>query len=130
MKIREDISVQDKAVSFIAENLVINGDISSQAGIVEILGKVNGNCTIENLTIRESGVVTGDLACEVVKIKGTLHGSISGNSVIILSNATVVGDISYVNLSVEDGANIDGKCKRKQEAVNNKGVNGKANESK
>lgn len=122
-KIKDDISMQDKAVSFIAENVIITGDVQSKAGVVEILGTVNGNCNIDNLTIRETGLINGDVTGDVVKIKGRVNGNISGNSVIILANATVVGDIGYVNLSVEDGADIDGKCKRKKESESN--INGK-----
>ena len=111
-KIREDISVQDKSISFISENIIINGSISSNSGSVEVLGQVNGDCNIANLTVRESGIINGNVSGSQIKIRGTINGNIKADAVKVFANAKIIGDIVYNTLSIEDGATLNGTCKR------------------
>ncbi|QED23660.1 bactofilin family protein [Candidatus Deianiraea vastatrix] len=112
MKAKEAISVEENAISFIGENMSITGNISADKGSVEILGAINGDCNVNNLTVRETGIVTGNVKSEMLKIKGSINGNISAPIVKIFSTAKIHGDIEYGTLSIEDGAEINGNFKR------------------
>jgi len=111
-KNNNDVQNADKSVSFIAENVIIEGSITSNTGIVEILGNIKGDCMIENLTIREVGFVKGKITGNIVKIKGTVEGNIEAKVLRIFSTGKILGDISYDILSIEDGAEIHGLLKK------------------
>jgi len=118
-KTKEIMSIEDNSISIISENMNINGDIESFSGSVEVLGQVVGNCNIKNLTIRETGFLKGNIIGESVKIKGNVEGNIEVKVLKIFSTAKIIGDISYTTLSIEDGADINGNCKRFQTEVSN-----------
>lgn len=81
-------------------------------GTVELPGYVKGRVDASTIVIEIEGEVDGELHASNVAIKGRFTGQITGGTVKLHSGARVHGDIAYENLSIESGAEVDGKCNR------------------
>jgi cytoskeletal protein CcmA (bactofilin family) len=46
---------------------------------------------------------------ESARVAGTIRGSITADVLVILKTARIDGDISYGSLTVEEGAQVNGK---------------------
>ncbi len=97
--------------SIVANNLKIEGTINS-TGTIEIEGFIKGNIIGNCISIRENGRVEGEISANQVNIRGKFTGNIKTKNLNIFSKAEIFGEISYQNLTVEDGASIDGKFKK------------------
>ena len=97
--------------SIIASNLSIEGIINS-TGTIEIEGYIKGNIIGNSISIRETGKVEGEISANQVNIRGKFTGNIKAKNLNIFSKAEVFGEIAYQNLTVEDGASIDGQFKK------------------
>lgn len=96
--------------SIIAADLKVIGNIVC-SGSIEIEGNIEGNVTCENITIRRTGSVTGDIRANRVHIDGEVNGLVEADHVTISETGRVTGMIIYESLSIQDGAYIDGQCK-------------------
>jgi len=68
---------------------------------------------VSEMTIAETGSITGSLEATSVEINGHIDGKITADSVIIGKNAVIKGDIFFrKTLRTEEGADIDGYIKR------------------
>ena len=97
--------------SIIASNLNIEGIINS-AGTIEIEGHIKGSIVGNCISIRETGKVEGEISANQVSIRGKFTGNIKAKNLNIFNKAEVFGEIAYQNLTVEDGASIDGQFKK------------------
>ncbi|OYW13783.1 MAG: hypothetical protein B7X02_01435, partial [Rhodospirillales bacterium 12-54-5] len=97
--------------SVLAADLHILGNLVSD-GVVDIDGQIDGNIKAHTISIRSNGCVRGDVEAEIVQVYGAVEGTIRGKTVILYSTAKVVGVIMHEALTIEDGAFVDGKCKR------------------
>ncbi len=105
----EVISSNFKATpTIIARDLVMEGQIQS-AGLIEIEGVVKGTIKGNSVILREGCAVEGLIVAESLSIRGNFEGNIKAKSISISGKAKVIGEIEYGTLSVEDGANIDGR---------------------
>jgi cytoskeletal protein CcmA (bactofilin family) len=80
-------------------------------GTVELPGYVKGRVDASAIVIEEAGEVEGELHAASIDIKGRFKGQVTGGKVRLHTSARVTGDITYESLSIESGAEVDGKCK-------------------
>ena len=105
--------------SYVGETLQIEGDLRT-SGSLDIAGLVNGNIYVTEVSITETGSITGTLEATKIEINGHIQGKIIADAIVIGRNAVIKGDVYFKNtLKTEEGADIDGYIKR----INN----GKAN---
>jgi len=103
--------------SLIAENLSVNGDIEFSEGL-KINGRVRGNVrcksgTTNLLALSAGGCIEGNVASHDALIDGTIVGDLHVEHLLELhSNARVTGNISYRQLSMENGAVVEGTLRR------------------
>ena len=84
-------------------------------GLLEIEGKIEGNIKGNEITIRESGFVNGNIISNISNIKGNFQGTIKSQRINVSGKANIKGTLEYVSLCVEDGSSIDGDLKRVSE---------------
>lgn len=94
--------------SVIASDLKITGEISS-IGDVEMLGDIDGNITARSLSIGSEGRMNGTITAETVDVRGKVDGQISAGSFTLRAAAKVAADVTYRNLVIESGAQIEGR---------------------
>lgn len=96
-------------VSLVGPKSVVTGNYSTTEELV-ILGQLDGDrVQSPNVTIGPSAHVTADIYARVVRIEGTLIGDVHAEvSVVIHATATVQGDVCSPQLTILEGATIDG----------------------
>jgi len=97
--------------TIIGADFRVKGDISCE-GDVQLEGTVDGNVKSLRLTVGESGAVNGDVNAESVRVQGKIVGTIRAKSVELSGSSHVTGDILHETLSVENGAFLNGHCRR------------------
>jgi cytoskeletal protein CcmA (bactofilin family) len=104
--------------SIISNDLKIIGQglrIISQ-GTLQVDGEVEGDVAGREVIIGEMGQVTGTVAAERVIVRGKIAGVIRSMTVALQSSARVEGDILHMSLTIEQGAEFDGRCRRPSDA--------------
>lgn len=99
-------------ISIIGEGLYVTGNIKSE-GDLQVDGSVVGDIQARQLTIGESGKIKGKVLAEEVNLSGKFEGEMSAKSIIMSRSAHVIGDILHDTLSVESGAEFEGRCQRR-----------------
>lgn len=105
---------QNKIDSLIGAGTRIEGNLSFSGGL-RIDGEVRGNISCEKglagtLVISEQASVEGEIAVGHVVINGTVVGPVlAGESLELLPNARVTGDVEYHQLEMQQGAVVQGR---------------------
>ncbi|MFT7267628.1 MAG: cytoskeletal protein CcmA (bactofilin family) [Porticoccus sp.] len=98
--------------TLISESTRIVGDLHF-AGNLEIEGQVTGNVLSSEVggrvRVLPAGVVTGDIHSPIAIINGRIEGNIySSEEVHLVANSCVEGNLYYVLIEIEKGAQING----------------------
>ena len=99
------------ANSTIAEDLIIEGNVSSSEGSVEVNGRVIGDVAVGTILIQPSGSIDGGLSAKTISIEGTLKGNLKCDDLKVVSTSHVQADIVALTMTVESGARVVGKVK-------------------
>lgn len=94
--------------SILSSDLKITGDITS-AGIVEVMGEIDGNIAADVLTIGQDGRVSGTVKARSVEVKGHVDGKIACSDFTMRASAQVAADVTYATVVIESGAQIEGR---------------------
>ena len=98
--------------TLIGDGLSITGNLKGDNEI-QIDGVLEGNVKCRVLTIGDSGKVNGKVNAEKVVIGGSFIGQIKAVAVSLTNSAKVQGDITVRDgLSIENGGQFEGQCKR------------------
>ena len=97
--------------SLLSMDFDVTGDIHSD-GEVQIDGTINGNINANILIIGESAQVIGEITAETVRIHGRVTGQVQANSVSLAKTAHILGDVLHGNIAIEQGAFLEGHCRR------------------
>ncbi|MEO9651758.1 MAG: polymer-forming cytoskeletal protein [Roseobacter sp.] len=97
------------AASTIETDLVINGNIKSNDGSVEIKGNVVGDVIAASVVVRVGGAVNGALSAKQVSLEGKHKGSLKCESLSLASTSEVDASVDAVTIATESGAKILGQ---------------------
>lgn len=97
--------------SVILEAITIEGDIYGEGGL-EIEGKVRGDVRCLSVIIGVNAIVHGNIVAEKVEVFGEVMGSITAKKIICGATAKVRGDILHSTIHIENGAHVDGSCRK------------------
>ena len=97
--------------SVISSDTVIKGKIDFKGELL-IEGKASGDIVGDNLTLGPSAKVDGKIIVKAITIQGGFTGFIRSDSVKLDAGSTVKGDIEHSEISIETGANFNGKVIR------------------
>lgn len=99
------------AMSFLGSEVTVTGNIGGQ-GNLHIDGRVDGDVNCASLIIGNAGQVNGNITADDAKIAGSVTGTVSAKVLTIEASARITGDLSYDSVSVETGAQVEGRVKR------------------
>lgn len=94
--------------SVLGADIAIKGDISASADL-HIDGKVEGDIACASLVQGESGEIAGNVHAESARLSGIVRGSITARELVILKTARIHGDAHYDALTIEQGAQVEGR---------------------
>jgi cytoskeletal protein CcmA (bactofilin family) len=98
-------------VAQIGPSIRIKGDITAQEPLT-IAGQVDGSIDLSGhrLVVTEAGRVTADITAHTMVIDGVVNGRLSAEGAILVRRtATVEGEIAAPSVTVDDGAQLQGK---------------------
>ena len=122
------------SVDVIESSTKIVGDIVSKADF-RIDGVVEGNITTTGkVVIGKSGKISGKLNCSNADVSGSISGHIQiSETLSLMSESYIQGDITTAKLSVEEGAQVDAtivmKTGKQLKAVESESTNDKKPEA-
>lgn len=98
--------------SVLGPDIAITGDLVATADL-HLDGRITGDISCAALVQGESSEVSGTVVADSARIAGRIKGSISADVLVILKTARIEGDVSYSSLTIEEGAQVDGKFARR-----------------
>jgi cytoskeletal protein CcmA (bactofilin family) len=101
-------------LTIIAQGVEINGNLVT-TGEVQLDGVLKGDVRCGALTIGEGGVLLGSVISERAVVRGTVQGLIHSKAVILERTAQVTGDVTQETLTVQEGAQVDGRLIRRSD---------------
>ncbi|MBX7458779.1 polymer-forming cytoskeletal protein [Qipengyuania sp. 1NDH17] len=101
-------SKNSSTFSVLGSDLAIKGDIKASADL-HIDGNVEGDIACTSLVQGETSKVTGAVEAESARLAGTVEGSITARELVILKTARITGDVFYDALTIEQGAQVEGR---------------------
>ena len=101
-------TMRGSTFSVLGADLAIKGNVTASTDL-HIDGKVEGDVTCSSLVQGETGEIVGAVKAESARLAGTVRGSISARELVILKSARIHGDVHYDALTIEQGAQVDGR---------------------
>lgn len=100
--------VSGSTFSVLGADLAIKGDLTASADL-HIDGRIEGDLACANLVQGESSEVTGNVTADTARLSGTVRGTIQVRELVILRSARIHGDVHYEALTIEQGAQVEGR---------------------
>ena len=98
--------------SIIGDGIVITGNIESKVDL-HIDGEVVGDVKCLSLVQGPSSKIKGAIVAQNASLSGSVEGSIDAGDLAIASTARIGGDVTYENVTIEQGGHVDGKFKHR-----------------
>ncbi len=102
--------------SIISKDLKVVGNLQTPNDII-IEGKVEGDISARNLTIKETSEIEGHIRAEEAILEGFVKGEVRGSKIRLNKSARVQGDIIHGTIAIEAGAHFEGTVKRTEEPL-------------
>lgn len=106
--------------SIIGADVVITGNVSATVDL-HVDGRIEGDLACANLVQGAESLIKGAIVAESAKLAGTVDGSIAARDLIIHASARITGDVTYENLTIEQGSQVEGKFAHRRGAGVNQG---------
>lgn len=94
--------------SVIGADVVIKGDIEASADL-HVDGRVQGDIVCASLVQGECSTIEGVITAEAARLAGTVKGTIGVRQLVVLKTARIEGDVHYETLTIEQGAQVEGR---------------------
>lgn len=101
-------SKSNSTFSVLGSDLTITGDIEASADL-HIDGSIEGDIACSALVQGEESRVKGAINAETARLAGSVDGSITARELVILKTARITGDVFYDALTIEQGAQLEGR---------------------
>ena len=91
----------------ISKEMVIEGEVTAQAGRLEVYGLINGRINVGDLIIHEGGKVVGDVRAQTITTSGFLQGKMQIEGLLdIGATGSVNGDVIYGQMALKEGGEL------------------------
>ena len=108
-------------LSYIGAEVTVTGNISG-SGDIHLDGSVDGDVGCNMLILGSGGRVRGNIVAEKATLGGSVDGTVSAASLTVEKSARIAGDLSYDMISIENGAQVDGRMMRRNGAKDTSGL--------
>jgi cytoskeletal protein CcmA (bactofilin family) len=95
-------------LSFIGAEVIIHGNVSGN-GDIHLDGTIEGDLGCNSLILGPGGRVKGNVTAEKATLGGTVEGTINAATLVVERTARITGDLAYDTVSIENGAQLDGR---------------------
>jgi cytoskeletal protein CcmA (bactofilin family) len=94
--------------SVFGADVAIKGSIEASADL-HVDGAVEGDVACTTLVQGETSSIEGGIVADSARLAGTVKGTITVRELVILKSARIDGDVHYETLTIEQGANVNGR---------------------
>jgi cytoskeletal protein CcmA (bactofilin family) len=94
--------------SVFGADIKIKGDVAASADL-HVDGRIEGDVTCTALVQGETGEIVGAVKAETARLSGTVRGTIDVRELVVLKSARIHGDVHYDALTIEQGAQVEGR---------------------
>ena len=94
--------------SVIGSDVSIKGDVSASADL-HVDGKIEGDIACASLVQGETSHISGGISAQNARLAGRVTGSINAKELVVLRTAKIEGDVQYDALTIEQGAQVEGR---------------------
>jgi len=94
--------------SVIGGDVTIRGDIAASADL-HVDGNVIGDLTCASVVQGVGSNIEGAVTAESARLSGAVVGTIRARELVILKTARIDGDVHYDALTIEQGAQVNGR---------------------
>lgn len=101
-------SMANSTFSVFGTDIRIKGNVHASADL-HIDGHVEGDVSCTALVQGESGEIVGAVKAESARLSGSVKGTINVRDLVVLKSARIQGDVHYDSLTIEQGAQVDGR---------------------
>ncbi|TMM48467.1 polymer-forming cytoskeletal protein [Qipengyuania marisflavi] len=101
-------SKSNSTFSVLGSDIAVKGDIKASADL-HIDGSVEGDIACASLVQGETSTIAGAITAEHARLAGSVDGSITARELVILKTAKIKGDVFYDALTIEQGAQVEGR---------------------
>ena len=105
-------TVAGSTFSVLGPDIAISGNLAAKMDL-HVDGRVEGDISCAALVQGESSEVIGTVVAETARVAGKIKGAITADVLVILKTARIEGDVCYNSLTVEEGAQVDGRFTRR-----------------
>jgi cytoskeletal protein CcmA (bactofilin family) len=99
-------------LSYIGAEVTVTGNISGN-GDIHLDGSVDGDVQCQMLILGSGGRVRGNIVADKATLGGSVDGTVNAATLTVEKSARIAGDLIYDNVSVENGAQVDGRMTRR-----------------
>ena len=100
------------SLSFIGPEVLVSGDLATDAQL-HVDGRIDGNVRCSQLVQGEAGIIAGNIQGEEARIAGTVEGQVNVRTLFVEASARILGDVTYETLSMDAGAQVEGRLARR-----------------
>lgn len=97
--------------SVINSEFTVHGHLIGE-GAIEVACTVNGDVRCLSLVVKAGAIINGNIIAEKVEIHGEVNGNVTAKNVVCGIAAKIIGDIIHQKIQIENGAYIDGSCRK------------------
>ena len=101
-------AMANSTFSVFGPDIRIKGNVAASADL-HIDGHVEGDVSCTALVQGEGGEIVGAVIAETARLSGTVRGTINVRELVVLKSARIHGDVHYDALTIEQGAQVDGR---------------------
>jgi cytoskeletal protein CcmA (bactofilin family) len=101
--------------SILGPDVEIKGNVTASVDI-HIDGNIEGDLTCANLVQGEASEIKGAVMAETARLSGLVDGSIEVRDLTIERTARITGDVTYENLTIAPGGQVDGRFTHRRNA--------------
>jgi len=108
----------DYKTDVVAGNLIVGSGVKITGVMnvpneMDICGQVEGEIRVSTLKVGIGGEVSALISCENAEINGAVNSQLTcRNNLVLKEKARLSGDVSYVNMEMNSGAELNAKTKR------------------
>lgn len=96
--------------SVIGPDMVITGNVRAEADL-HVEGRIEGDVDCGNLVQGAGSHIAGQVRADAARIAGTIEGAVTVQQLTVEKGARIAGDVEYENVSIESGAQVDGRMR-------------------
>jgi len=99
-------------LSFIGPEVLVSGDLATDAQL-HVDGRIDGNVRCAQLVQGQAGTIAGDIHADEARLAGTVEGTVNVRTLFVEASARIMGDVAYETISIDAGAQIEGRLARR-----------------